>query len=143
MDTKLKGDIAEHEVILSALKNGWGVAKMIGDRLPYDLVFDVNNKLVRIQVKSAWLDDKSNNYVIDTRKTNTNSKSTTRSYYNDNDFDFAIIYIDTLKVFYIMPISVFLSYKSLISFVEDKKRQRFPKSFEFRENWEQILLWAA
>jgi len=41
MDTKLKGDIAEQAAILQGLKRGWGVLKPVGDRLPYDLVFDV------------------------------------------------------------------------------------------------------
>lgn len=39
MDTKLRGDIAEQASILHALKQGWGVLRPIGDRLPYDLVF--------------------------------------------------------------------------------------------------------
>ncbi len=42
MDTKLKGDIAEQAAILQAMKHGFGVLKPIGDRLPYDLVFDVS-----------------------------------------------------------------------------------------------------
>lgn len=54
MDTKLKGDIAEQSVALYALKQGWGVLKPLGDRLPYDLVFDVGKSLFKIQVKSAW-----------------------------------------------------------------------------------------
>jgi PD-(D/E)XK endonuclease len=54
MDTKQKGDIAEQAAILEALKRGWGVLKPVGDRLPYDLVFDVAGKLVKVQVKSAW-----------------------------------------------------------------------------------------
>ena len=54
MDTKLKGDIAEQAAILRALKLGWGVLRTVGDRLPYDLVFDVQRSLVKIQVKAAW-----------------------------------------------------------------------------------------
>lgn len=56
MNTKLKGDIAEQAAILQALKRGWGVLNPVGDRLPYDLVLDVEGKLVRVQVKSAWFD---------------------------------------------------------------------------------------
>jgi PD-(D/E)XK endonuclease len=56
MDTKLKGDIAEQAAILHAMKHGFGVLKPIGDRLPYDLVFDVSDFLLKVQVKSAWLD---------------------------------------------------------------------------------------
>ncbi len=54
MSTKLKGDIAEQAAILRLLELGWGVAKPLGDRLPYDLIVDINGKLIRLQVKSAW-----------------------------------------------------------------------------------------
>jgi len=54
MDTKLKADIAESAVMTELLKRGFKVLKPIGDRLPYDLAVDVNGKLVKIQVKSAW-----------------------------------------------------------------------------------------
>jgi hypothetical protein len=56
MDTNLKGDIAEQAAILHALKHGWGVLRPIGDRLPYDLVFDVEGTLVKVQAKGAWFD---------------------------------------------------------------------------------------
>ncbi len=69
MDTKLKGDIAEQAVILQALKHSWGVLKPVGDRLPYDMVFDINGKFVKIQVKSAWFDESRQNYVVDNRRT--------------------------------------------------------------------------
>jgi len=48
MDTKLKADIAEYAVVTALLKRGFRVLKPIGDRLPYDLVLDVNGKLLRI-----------------------------------------------------------------------------------------------
>ncbi|MEL6924208.1 MAG: group I intron-associated PD-(D/E)XK endonuclease [Bacteroidota bacterium] len=48
MDTKLKGDIAEQSVMLYALKQGWGVLNPIGDRLPYDLVLDIDGVLVKL-----------------------------------------------------------------------------------------------
>jgi PD-(D/E)XK endonuclease len=69
VDTKLKGDIAEQAVVLYALKQGWGVLKPVGDRLPYDLAFDVLGSLIKIQVKSAWFDEPSGNYVVDNRRT--------------------------------------------------------------------------
>ncbi len=74
MDTKLKGDIAEQAAILQALKRGWGVLKTIGDRLAYDLVFDVEDVLVRVQVKSAWFQELADAYVVDNRRTKTNRR---------------------------------------------------------------------
>lgn len=135
MDTKLKGDIAEQATILFALNKGWGVLTPIGDRLPYDLVIDNNGRLIRIQVKSAWFDEAKRNWVVDNRRTQTNRRSMVRSPYQDKDFDFAILYISDLQVFYVMPSTVFNSYGSEIHLVEDDKRQRKPKSAQFREAW--------
>ena len=142
MNTKLKGDIAEQAVILFALKKEWGVLTPIGDRLAYDLALDINNKLIRLQVKSAWFDSKSENYVVDVRRTKTNRRVMRRDYYSNNDFDFAVVYV-TEDLFYVFPAKVFNSYGSEIHLVEASKRQRKPKSAEYRNAWELILQWAA
>ncbi len=143
MDTKLKGDIAEQEVILYALKQGWGVLQPLGDRLPYDLVLDVNDSLIRIQVKSAWFDQKRQNYVIDNRRTKTNRREMKREEYSLSDFEFAIAFIEDLNVFYIFPCSVFIGYASEIHLIESDKRQRKPKSAIYRNAWDLILHRAA
>ncbi len=139
MDTKLKGDIAEQAVVLYALKQGWGVLKPIGDRLPYDLVFEIDGNFLKIQVKSAWFDVKRQNYVVDTRRTKTNRRQMLRDTYKLGDFDFAVIYIADLEIFYIIPSSVFISYGSEVHLVEADKRQRKPKSSEYRSAWELIV----
>ncbi len=135
MLTKQKGDIAEQAVILQALKLGWGVCKPIGDRLPYDIVFDIDHILYRIQVKYAWLDAKTANYIVDTRRTKTNRRQMIRENYSLQDFDFAIVYLEALHIFYIFPVSVFINYGSAIHLVEAEKRQRRPKAADFREAW--------
>ena len=142
MNTKLKGDIAEQAVILFALKKEWGVLTPIGDRLAYDLALDIGNKLIRLQVKSAWFDSKSENYVVDVRRTKTNRRVMRRDYYSNNDFDFAVVYV-TEDLFYVFPAEVFNSYGSEIHLVEADKRQRKPKSAAYRNAWELILQWAA
>jgi hypothetical protein len=81
MNTKLTRDIAEQAAILHAMKRSWGVLKPIGDRLPYDLVFDVESSLVKVQVKSAWFDGPSGNYVVDNRRTKTNRRVMVREAY--------------------------------------------------------------
>jgi PD-(D/E)XK endonuclease len=143
MDTKLKGDIAEQSVLLFALRKGWGVSVPVGDRLPYDLILDVNGKLVKVQVKSAWLDTAKQNYVVDNRRTKTNRRQMVRRSYGVNDFDFAIVYLDEIDVFYVFPSLVFIGYGSEIHLVETEKRQRKPKSSGFRSAWELIEQWAA
>ncbi len=138
MDTKLKGDIAEQSTIVQALKRGWGVLQPVGDRLPYDLVFDIGERLVKIQVKAAWFHPTSKNYVVDNRRTKTNRRQMVRSPYTLSDFDFAVAYISELDVFYIFPATVFISYGSEIHLVEAEKRQRKPRSAGYREQWSLI-----
>lgn len=138
MATKQKGDIAEQAVILRALQKGWGVLIPVGDRLPYDLVFDLDGDLLKIQVKSGWYDIRKNNFVVDNRRIKTNRRHIKRENYKVGDFDFAIIFLEEIDVFYVMPFDVFSGYGSEIHFVESSKRQRKPKSAEFREAWELI-----
>ena len=143
MDTKLKGDIAEQAAILEALKRGWGVLKTIGDRLPYDLVFDVEGVLVRVQVKWAWYQEADDAYVVDNRRTKTNRRVMKREVYQSTDFDFALVYISESELFYVFPVDVFIDYGSQIYLVESGKRQRKPRSAEYREAWDLISSWAA
>jgi hypothetical protein len=143
MDTKLKGDIAEQAAILEALKRRWGVLKPVGDRLPYDLVFDIGGRFVRMQVKSAWFDRLRGNYVVDNRRTKTNRKVMLRSGYTAEDFDFALVYIEEVSLFYVFPVEVFIGYASEIHMVEADKRQRKPNSAKYRDAWELILQWAV
>jgi PD-(D/E)XK endonuclease len=143
METKLKGDIAEQAAILQALKRGWGVLKPVGDRLPYDLVFDVEGVLAKMQVKSAWFDEPSQNYVIDNRRTKTNRRVMIREAYQPEDFDFALAYLQDVDLFYVFPVEVFIGYGSEIHLVEADKRQRKPRSSGYRDAWELISQWAA
>ena len=141
MDTKLKSDIAESAVVTELLKKGFNVLKPFGDRLPYDLAIDIHGKLLKIQVKSAWL--QKGTYTVDTRRTKTNRHHMIRERYKENDFDFAVLYIDDLQVFYVMPAAVFSTYRSGISLVENETRQRRPKSAEYRERWDLLSEWAT
>ena len=95
---------------------------------------DLDGKLLRVQVKSAWYYNGS--YTVDTRRTKTNRRHMVRERYGENDFDFAIVYIEQLERFYVIPISEFSTYKSGISLVETKKRQRKPKSAIYKERWD-------
>ena len=145
MDTKLKADIAESAVVTELLKRGFRVLKPVGDRLPYDLVLDLGKKFLRVQVKSAWFDSARKIYTVDSRRTKTNRRRMLRHRYSKNDFDFAILHLngDYRNVFYVMPVSIFISYRSGISLVEAEKRQRKPRSAQYRDRWDLLSKWAV
>ena len=143
MDTKMKGDIAEIEVQLKALKLGWDVLTPVGDRLPYDLVIVINGKFVKIQVKSAWFSEKDGVYLIDVRRTKTNRRVMKREKYSDDDFDFAVIFISDLNIFYVLPVNEFNSYAGAITLQEGVSRQRKPKSHAYKEAWDLLTKYCG
>ena len=143
MDTKLKADIAESAVVTELLKRGFRVLKPVGDRLPYDLALDLSERLCRIQVKAAWFDRRKELYAVDARRTKTNRRVMRRAKYGDGDFDFAILYLEDRSTYYVMPSEIFNDYGSTISLVEEDKRQRKPRSADYRERWDLLSIWAA
>ena len=66
-----------------------------------------------------------------------------REVYSAKDFQFAVVYLPGVELFYIIPVNVFISFGSEIHFVETVKRQRKPRSFVYREAWDLILQWAT
>ena len=137
MGTTEVGDIGEYAILLKALKRGWGVATPIG-KPPYDLIFDIKGKLIKIQVKSAWFDSKSQNYFVDPRRTKTNRRFMKRSSYSLSDFDFAICYISEKDLTFIFPVKIFISYKGTMNLQVTEKRQRRAKSEDYKEAWNLI-----
>lgn len=135
MDTKLKADIAESAVVTELLVRGYKVLLPVGDRLTYDVAIDVNGKLIRIQVKHAWFNKKDKVYNVDVRRTCTNRRTMLRKKYSAEDFDFAIVYIADKKIFYVIPNKIFNGFGSSLSFVEDVKRQRAPRTAFYKEKW--------
>ena len=135
-DTKLCSDIAEAAVTTELLRRGLRVLRPIGDRLPYDLAIDWGGRLIRIQVKSAWFEPAKQLYTVDVRRTKTNRREMRRARYDTGDFDVAIVYVPDRHSFYVMPVEVFMRYRSGISLVESRETQRLPRSAVFRERWD-------
>ena len=140
MDTKLKADIAESAAVTILLKKGFKVLKPVGDRLPYDLAVEINGKLIKLQIKSAWT--RNDVYIVDSRRIKTNRHLMLRQRYSAKDFDFALLYIEELDIFFVMPVNVFNSYKSEITLMVGKERQRDIKSSKYLENWDLLSKWA-
>jgi PD-(D/E)XK endonuclease len=63
--------------------------------------------------------------------------------YSPEDFDFALAYVEDVDIFYVFPCDVFIGYGSEIHLVEADKRQRRPKSADYRCAWELISQWAT
>jgi PD-(D/E)XK endonuclease len=55
LTTDQKGAVAEAATALAAIRAGVGVFKPMNDRQRYDLIFDLQPRLVRAQCKAAGL----------------------------------------------------------------------------------------
>jgi hypothetical protein len=133
--TKVKGEMTEMTVALEGLALGWQVLKPLVDNCKYDLVFELKGKFIRVQAKTAWFDKNSKRFIVDARKTKTNRRVMKRVAYTPKDFDFAIVFIQELKLFYVFPSSVFTSYGSNIVFDPEEKGQRVLKSSKYKNAW--------
>jgi hypothetical protein len=88
----------------------------------------------------VWFSETTGNYVVDNRRTKTNRRVMLCERYTATDFDFALVYISDLDLFYLFPMEEFISYGSEIHLVEADKRQRRPRSADVRDAWE-LMVW--
>jgi hypothetical protein len=133
--SKQKGDVAEYRVISELLKRGFNVLRPLGDRLPYDLAVEYEGKIIRLQVKMAWA-DRTGNFVVDIRRSQTNRRLFKHTKYAASDFEFLVAWIPEPEVFYIFPSDFACSFGGNISMVEGQRRQRPPRSAPYRNRWD-------
>lgn len=91
MNTKQKGSLAVAHAISKLYSLGFEVLLPIGDREPYDLVFDNGVKLNRVQVKYAGRNSKGK-YMAYLRVTGGNQSFNYAKKYKDTDFDYLYIF---------------------------------------------------
>ena len=120
------------------LERGFRVLQPLGEDVTYDLVVEVDGRFLRVLVKNAWYNARSQSHVVDTRRIKAKAHS---ARYSPDDFDFALVYLQDKHVFYVMPVSAYLGYGSIVTFVESEKRQKKPQSAVYRESWEMLTKW--
>ena len=109
------------------------VSLPIGNNAPYDLIADVNGVLFRIQVKTAWLDDKKAIKCAGSRLITTNTKTAIVRFYKKEDFDIAaVVYNEDI---YFIPVDVFIEYKSCFHLIPLRKNSAKHDLSEYKNNW--------
>ena len=58
------GDITEYKFILYCLQNEIPISKPIGNNLPYDFIVEINNQLLKIQVKTSYIPNNTSGNII-------------------------------------------------------------------------------
>ena len=86
MDTNTLGKITELEVMSYIIKKGYSVSVPFGDKDRYDQIWDINGKLLRIQIKTSHLYNKNTGKAIEFKATGTSNGKTT--VYTKDDIDY-------------------------------------------------------
>jgi hypothetical protein len=120
------GEIIELKFAVKAFERGINVSKPLLGDMPYDLILDHNGELLRIQIKSSNYNDYG--YKVLTSHTGTKQP------YTENEIDFFAIYIQPIKIWYLIPVDAIRGRKT-IKIMPERESCEFKK---YRENWELI-----
>ena len=104
MNSNQIGKITELEVLSYVIKKGYSVSIPFGDKDRYDQIWDINGKLLKIQVKTArLLDDTNNGIIFNCRTTySRNTGSKTHKYTSDEIDYFATFWENQV---YVIPVT--------------------------------------
>lgn len=94
LSTQFKGDITELQVSAYFLKLGYIVSKPLTQDSKYDLIVDKDHKLLRIQVKTSRLNNKTSGKSIkfNCRSTTNNIRECKQRYYSIDEVDYFATY---------------------------------------------------
>ena len=108
MDTNIKGKISELEILTLITKLGYSVSLPFGDKDKYDQIWDINNKLLRVQIKtSRWKNQEQTGIVFNCYSVSNGKKH----YYTKQEIDyFATFWNDKC---YLIPVEECSSEKTL------------------------------
>ena len=104
LSTQFKGITTELQVAVYLLSFGYNVSQPFCQDSKYDLIVDVNGKLLRLQVKTSRLASE-NSITFNCRSTTTNVKNCKARRYSENDIDYFATYWNNKA--YLVPIAEF------------------------------------
>ena len=140
MDSKLIGNITELEVLTYITKLGYQVSIPFGDRERYDQIWDINGKLLRVQVKTSHEIDDGAAVAFSCRSSQRSKGKTKNTRYRDTEIDyFATIWQGRC---YLVPIQE-TSTEKVLRFAPPKNGQikgiTFAKDYEFEKVVNKII----
>jgi hypothetical protein len=101
LTTDQKGAIAEAAIVLAALELGIGVSRPLVER-PYDFIFEVGTRLVRVQCK--WAIKRGDVIVVRCYRSRRSAEGLRRSFYSADEVDAFAAYCPDSKRCYFIPI---------------------------------------
>lgn len=140
LTAKQKGNLTELQCLTAFYEQGCHVSIPYGENSRYDMIVDVNGKLIRVQVKTSSLKHNDSNAIeFSCRSSYINSTGVKNVRYNANEIDYFATYWNDKC--YLIPISECSTAKT-IRFAPPKNGQKsgisFAKDYELSKQLEII-----
>ena len=128
LDTNLKGIITEQKVITALLEQEIPVSIPVGDKQRYDLIFDYNNHLYRLQVKTSTEGTYEGTFKFSCRSITSSSKGNQIHKYSKDEIDFfGTIWEDKC---YLVPVEE-CSNSKVLRLIPPKNNQDYNKAEDY------------
>lgn len=98
------GDITEYRFALYCMEHNIPISKPMNNNLPYDFIIEINNKLLKIQVKTGYDSKSQNSFLFNTRSTSKNYNEVVMKGYEDKIDGFITYYSIIPNKFFYIPI---------------------------------------
>lgn len=127
LSSKQKGISTELQCIAAFAEKGYTVSIPYGDGARYDFIVDMDNRLWKVQCKTATRQDEGV-YKIECRSGHSNCTGYVHKSYTENEIDFFCTVID--KQCYLIPVQEASSSKTL-RFIAPKNNNKVTLAFEY------------
>lgn len=124
MDSNTKGKITELEVLSYVIKKGYSVSIPFGDKDRYDQIWDINGRLLKIQIKtSSWKNvDKKDAFSFKTCSIYARHNGYKANTYSQKDIDFFATIVEGQV--YVVPVNECGSASKILRFSSDSKQKK-------------------
>ena len=112
MNTNIIGKLTELKVLTYITELGYSISVPFGDKDRYDQIWDVNGKLLRIQIKtSRWKNEQQKSIIFSCKTSYARSSGVRQHIYTKDDIDFFATYWNDRV--YLIPVEECSSEKTL------------------------------
>lgn len=126
MDCKYKGNLTELLCLAAFTRLGYQVSIPYGDHARYDFIVDIDNKLYKVQCKTASLEQEGV-YSFSCRSTAANYSRAASRTYTEDEIDFFATIIN--QQCYLIPIQETGGCEKRLRFIPPKNRQKVGISY--------------
>lgn len=101
--TLIRGDLTEAKCIEDCIKRGYEVSLPFSGSSRYDVIADIDGKLIRIQCKASTFHEETGTLSINTTRSTTNTKGTKRHEYSEKEIDY--FYTNYCQYGFLIPVN--------------------------------------